>query len=246
MKVSCIHLLICFIFSFAEYGLTADATIALKRQAVRDGFHRDLQTTLTIHKNDLKMLPGVSCCVLLVETLPSGLYVDTFQLENQAALGGPKVLTHGTVDIEAPAYLSRSHELFVYTTLPDDTNSSQDSISVSVSLPVHVRYHKPAASADVTHVTLSFVHPQVLLNCSAQESKTVLAPCGPENPATCSWTEIHYETEGEYLEMKVPVGREQDVRVVVCCTLVVTVLGCTFLLYVITYYDKWRVKPKDS
>ena len=46
------------------------------------------------------------------------------------------------------------------------------------------------------------------------------------------------------LELQVPVGHEEDTRVVIYGTIVVTVMGCSFLLYVIAFYSHWKVKVK--
>ena len=47
------------------------------------------------------------------------------------------------------------------------------------------------------------------------------------------------------LEFSVPMGRESDMRVVVFGTIVVTVMGCTVLLYIIAFYDQWKMKVKE-
>ena len=52
---------------------------------------RDIQTVVSIQSADIVQPPEGSCSVLLIETLPSGLYVDTFQLDSVAAFGGPQV-----------------------------------------------------------------------------------------------------------------------------------------------------------
>ena len=53
------------------------------------------------------------------------------------------------------------------------------------------------------------------------------------------------QQDTNFVELQVPVGHEEDARVVIYGTIVVTVMGCTFLLYVITFYDQWNVKIKD-
>ncbi|KAK7507654.1 hypothetical protein BaRGS_00001589 [Batillaria attramentaria] len=205
MEITNIQLILMVVVSLSGSGVARDVLIDLNRQVLRDGFHRDLRTTLKLQQDDLRQLPGRPCSVLLVENLPSGLYVDTFQLENLAAVGGPQVLTDRPVDIEAPEYLSSQHKLYVYTPVPVNEGSLDGTITIFVSLPVHVRYHKPTENPDVTHVR-----------------------------------------DSEYVELQVPVGRQQDIWTVIYSSLVVTVLGCTFLLYIIVYYDKWRVRPKES
>jgi len=57
-------------------------------------YYRDLQTSVQI---PAELLPGIQdggdirCLVLITETLPSGAYVDKFQLQAQQASNGLKV-----------------------------------------------------------------------------------------------------------------------------------------------------------
>ena len=77
-----------------------------------------------------------------------------------------QVLTDEPINIEAPEYQSKEHTLYVYTALPSDKQPSGYPLIISVTLPVHVRYHKPATDLEVTHVPIIMYPPRVLFNCS--------------------------------------------------------------------------------
>ena len=46
---------------------------------------------VSIQPSDIVLQPEGTCSVLLIETLPSSLYIDTFQLDAVAEFGGPQV-----------------------------------------------------------------------------------------------------------------------------------------------------------
>ncbi|XP_025083930.1 phosphatidylinositol-glycan biosynthesis class X protein-like [Pomacea canaliculata] len=238
------YLLLLAVFFQLQLSVCNDVIVRLTRKLSSEGFHRDLKTTLIIEKNDIET-ENNACSVLLIESLPSGLYVDAFQLESHAKMGGPKVLTDMPVDTEAPEYLSGQHELYVFATIPPEKLVSSE-VMVTISLPVHARYHKPSIDVDKIYVPIVMYHPRVLLNCSKQESRKVEAPCDDQNMSVCSWAEVTYRSDSHFVEFQVPVGYVYDTRVVVFGTSVVIILGCSFLLYIIAFFDNWKIKAKES
>lgn len=65
--------------------------------------YRDIETVVSIQPSDIVPRPGgEACSVLLIETLPSGLYVDTFQLDAVAAFGGPQVRSMYSISAHRP------------------------------------------------------------------------------------------------------------------------------------------------
>ncbi|XP_076451630.1 GPI alpha-1,4-mannosyltransferase I, stabilizing subunit-like [Babylonia areolata] len=216
--------------------------LELHRTVAREGFHRDIQTTVSLGQKAVKDMADRTCGVLLIEHLPSSLYVDPFQLHTVAQFGGPQVLLASPVDIEAPEYLSAPIDLYVYTSVVIDKSS--DPLDITISLPVHVRYHQPSSSPEVNDVLVTLYHPRVLLNFTVPDSRVTEAPCDAFNISQCAWSELSYRSDTSSLELRVPVGREQDARVVVFATIVVTVLGASCLLYVIAFWDHYKVKVK--
>ena len=83
-----------------------------------------------------------------------------------------QVLADGHDDIEAPEYLSSQHQLYVYAALPVSSGGLSSPVTVTISLLVHVRYHRPSPDPKVSHVPVIMHHPRVLLNCS-RKSKLV-------------------------------------------------------------------------
>ena len=76
-----------------------------------------------------------------------------------------QVLTDSYVDVEKAAHLSEEHILFLYLALPPRL-SYQDTITLKVSLPIHVRYHPPSPDPQVSFANVTLSYPHVLLNCS--------------------------------------------------------------------------------
>ncbi|KAL8593207.1 hypothetical protein ACOMHN_009862 [Nucella lapillus] len=222
-----------------------NVVLQVHRSVLREGFHREIQTTVTMGKDVFRGPRGGECGLLLIEHLPSSLYVDPFQLLMLAQSGGPQVLAGSAVDIEAPEYLSAPLDVFVYSPVVSDTSLSSSHLpTLTVTLPVHVRYHRPSPDPQVTDVLVTLYHPRVLLNCTSQDSRVTEAPCDASNTSQCAWSELSYRSDASSLEIHVPVGREEDVRVVVFGTIVVTVMGASCLLYVMAFWDFYRVKIK--
>ncbi|XP_070188264.1 phosphatidylinositol-glycan biosynthesis class X protein-like [Littorina saxatilis] len=239
------YLIVCIALYMLGVCSSDDVVLEVQRAITKEGFHRDVHTTVSIKPNDIVNTPSRPCSILLIETLPPGLYVDTFQLDSLATFGGPQVLADRHVDIEAPEYLSKEHELHVFAPLPTNSHPSGGPVVVTVSLPVHARYHRPSPDPNVSHTSVTMHHPRVLFNCSRMYSRSTEAPCDVHNSSLCSWAELIYKSDAYSLKFQVPVGHEKDIRVVVYGTMVVTVLGCSFLLYLIAFYGHWNVKVKD-
>lgn len=53
--------------------------------------YRDLLTVVRIPETDIAIFEDVECSILFTETLPSGAYVDPYQLNSLKPYGGPDV-----------------------------------------------------------------------------------------------------------------------------------------------------------
>jgi hypothetical protein len=102
-----------------------------------------------------------NCEVLLKEHLPSGLYIDLYQAENLHQFGGPKVYSPVDIDVELPEFLSKAHVVYVYNTLAHVANTG--SLHADLTVPIHVRYHKPSIKHDFAQAILP--PPEVFFRC---------------------------------------------------------------------------------
>ncbi|KAM4772069.1 phosphatidylinositol-glycan biosynthesis class X protein [Rhinophrynus dorsalis] len=204
--------------------------LLVRREILNSGFHRDLVTRLDI--------PGFaeqvnSCRILFQENIPSGLFLDPYQLSSLWQHNLTEVLLLTSVDVEAPEYLSTEHTALVYAK-PDPVCRH----CFFSTVPVHIRYHRPSAASH--SVSLILQKPEVLIHCSKEfpprtclDYPVVEAPCGLETGRTCRWLNIPSTVSNEVL-IQVPVGITQDGTVVCSLTLIMTLI-CTGMLIAAVY-----------
>uniref|UniRef100_A0A803JMB9 Phosphatidylinositol-glycan biosynthesis class X protein n=1 Tax=Xenopus tropicalis TaxID=8364 RepID=A0A803JMB9_XENTR len=116
---------------------------------------RDLETSVVV-QGPAELVKH--CRVLIQEHIPSGLYLDPYQLSSLRHHNLTEVLLLTPVDVEAPEYLSRGHTALVYTK-PDPSCAH----CYTSTVPLHIRYHRPASQTDKVSITLQ--NPKLLLNC---------------------------------------------------------------------------------
>ncbi|XP_069831727.1 phosphatidylinositol-glycan biosynthesis class X protein [Dendropsophus ebraccatus] len=201
-------------------------TLTVRREILKNGFHRDLVTKVEVHGYAKQT---DSCRVLLQETIPAGLFLDPYQLSSLRQHNITEVLLLNPVDLEAPEYLSAESIVLVYTR----PGQSCEDCFIS-SLPIHARYHRP--SAQVTEVSIVLHKPQLLVHCSkdfllrsCSDYPIVEAPCGPTDDVQCQWMDIPYTEVDEKLALQVPVGITHHGPAVCAITVAVT-LFCTGLI----------------
>ncbi|ROL54975.1 Serine/threonine-protein kinase PAK 2 [Anabarilius grahami] len=143
------------------------------------GFHRDLQYKVHWGKIDHDVK------ALLVQKLPSGVYMDEYQLETLKQDTGLEVLLDSKVDLEAPEYLSSGFTALVFLSGKHEA-----------TVPVHGRYHRPSNSSQ-KRVTVDIGSPRLLLRSDQCETlragvhhAVTDAPCTVRNHSFCSWLEI--------------------------------------------------------
>ncbi|KAJ3599327.1 hypothetical protein NHX12_033290 [Muraenolepis orangiensis] len=105
------------------------------------GFHRDLVTTV-------KFSPAVPDVLnlLLVHKLPSGIYVDPYQLASLSGDSHLQILLDSAIDLEAPAHRTRGFAALVFALLVTDGSSNL----LKMTVPIHCRYHEPSLGEDKT------------------------------------------------------------------------------------------------
>ncbi|XP_054022876.1 phosphatidylinositol-glycan biosynthesis class X protein [Dryobates pubescens] len=202
--------------------------VAVTQELLKEGFHRDLL---------LKVELGVvgkdagGCTVAARTRLPSGIYVDPYELASLQQQNLTKaVLIPDVIDVEAPEYLATDLLVLLYME-PDPRCSG----CFSAALPVHGRYHRPAEDSEEALVVLK--SPEVLLCCcdnglSAEcwKPAEVEAPCSGKTSGACQWYSTRHKPVYQESILQVPVGLRQHSSLVCVVTLLVTVLCSSLIL----------------
>lgn len=177
------------------------------------GFHRDLIYSVEWGKVDHDVK------ALLVQKLPSGVYMDEYQLETLRHDTGLEVLLDSKVDLEAPEYLSSGFTALVFLSGKHEA-----------TVPVHGRYHRPSNSSQKC-VTVEIQAPRLFLRsdqCVSHRHEATEAPCTVRNHSLCSWMEILQDSGSVSLE--IPVGDSSMLLSVCVGTVLTASLSCVFLL----------------
>ncbi|XP_016330033.1 phosphatidylinositol-glycan biosynthesis class X protein-like isoform X2 [Sinocyclocheilus anshuiensis] len=193
-------------------------SVSMSMKISKAGFHRDLQYSVQWSKIDHEVK------ALLVQQLPSGVYMDEYQLETLRRDTGLEVLLDSKVDVEAPEYLSSGFTVLVFL-----------SGRREAAVPVHGRYHRPSASSKRVKV---YLDPARLLLRSDQcrtaraglHRVVVEAPCTFSNHSICSWTEILDLQDSGGVSLELPVADSSMLLTVCAGTVLTAVLSCVYLL----------------
>ncbi|XP_019614762.1 PREDICTED: phosphatidylinositol-glycan biosynthesis class X protein-like [Branchiostoma belcheri] len=204
--------------------------VHVNRTALNHGFHRDVVTEVTLPVS--MATPPLSCRLLLVETVPAGMYVDLHQVTFRTDFGGPQVLALRDIDVEQAAHLSPHHTLLMYSPL----QQSPKGFTWRVVLPVHLRYHRWAGEGEDTATTVRLEGPDLLMHCEGdrpvttpcEESKLFPAPCDAQSQRVCLWQLISGETEP--LLFQVPIGQQSHAGLVITGTTAAAALGSWLIL----------------
>ncbi|TRY91941.1 hypothetical protein DNTS_029645 [Danionella cerebrum] len=98
-------------------------SLSMSVTVTKAGFHRDLDYSVHLTPVDHAVQ------LLIIQKLPSGVYMDHYQLESLRQDLDLEVLLDSEVDVEAPEFLSSEFAALIF--LP--------SSSLSVSIPIHTR-----------------------------------------------------------------------------------------------------------
>ncbi|XP_058616731.1 phosphatidylinositol-glycan biosynthesis class X protein isoform X1 [Onychostoma macrolepis] len=220
--------LLAIVLCFIHHGNSKEAdcfpsewlkSVSMSVKISKAGFHRDLQYRVQWSKTDHDVQ------VLLVQKLPSGVYMDEYQLETLRRDTGLEVLLDSKVDLEAPEYLSSGFTALVFL------SGKHEAV-----VPVHGRYHRPSDSSK--RVKVDIESPRLLLR-SDQCTETlspglrrvvVDAPCTFSNHSICSWMEILDLEDNAGVSLEIPVGDSSMIITVCVGTVLTTVLSCVYLL----------------
>ncbi|KTF94914.1 hypothetical protein cypCar_00033921 [Cyprinus carpio] len=126
-------------------------SVSMSVKISKAGFHRDLHYRVQWSKTEQEVH------ALLVQKLPSGVYMDEYQLDTLRRDTGLEVLLDSKVDVEAPEYLSSGFTALVFL------SGRREAV-----VPVHGRYHRPSDSSKRVKVELE--SPRLLLRSEQCET----------------------------------------------------------------------------
>lgn len=207
--------------------------IIVERNLALTGYHRELQTV--VHTRNRLKVKGRPPTLLVLESVPSGAFVDAHQLrlldDSDASFG---ILAK--VDVEDMEHQAQGHHVFTFLSLNES--------SALAALPVHMRYHRPQncltdgpfAKVRIQPPLIYFRHPDL----DFQETCGGLQrlPCDAQNLETaCYWKQLNVAGLG-VLSADVPVGCLEDSFLVSVVTLVTYSLCATAIAYFVFVHGK--------
>lgn len=167
--------------------------------------------------------------MLLVQEIPSSVYVDNDQLFNLNRLNKLKTFVKSYIDVEKPTSKSESFNIYIF---------NQVRKSLNMTLPIHFRYHDPS---DKKFNRVEIDSPKVYLSNCQLKGKIVSLPCLNSSDFTdfldlnsishCPWIET--EIAPITLSFLIPVGNIQSFTFVLPVTIFISWIACLFLTYVI-------------
>lgn len=193
-----------------------------------------------IHSRNRLKVKGRPPTLLLVEAIPSGAYVDAYQLrlldDSDATFG-----VRGKVDVEEMAHQASGHSVFAFLPLNET--------SALAALPVHMRYHKaqsciadgPFAKVTLHPPSMYFRHPDLDFPDTCEDIH--LLPCDAANmERLCPWKQLQVANIN-HLTAEVPVGCLEDGFLVSTTTLVTYSLCSIAIAYYVFMHGK---KPRSD
>lgn len=189
-------------------------------------------------KYSLKFAPtAVSCDILLVQDIPSSVYVDNDQLFNLNKFNKIKTFVSEYIDVEQPAGKSLPFKIYMFERIEK---------SVNITLPVHFRYHDPSDKkfnrVEIESPKLFFMSDCEGLS-NIKYGKIAQLPCKNSSEITdffdlssanyCQWIETDFHSTPITLSFLIPIGNASSYSFVLPVTLFISWIACLFLTYVI-------------
>ncbi|XP_042315781.1 phosphatidylinositol-glycan biosynthesis class X protein isoform X1 [Sceloporus undulatus] len=198
------------------------------QQVLKDGFHRDLLIKINLGIFDEVIR---SCTVAMKVHLPSGLYVDPYELTSLQKYNLTEALViSDNVDLEVPEYLATDISVLVYMR-PDP----ECHFCFRALLPLHCRYHRP--TKDDGKIFTELKSPEILIHCqksfqSAEclKEAEIEAPCSQNNIHMCHWDSVTLKAVKNELKLQIPVGFKHHLTLVCTGTFVTTILCSSLIL----------------
>jgi GPI mannosyltransferase 1 subunit X len=169
------------------------------------------------------------CDLLLVQEIPSSVYVDNDQLFNLNKLDKLRTFVNDYVDVEQPTAKASPFKVYIFDKVRK---------AVTITLPVHFRYHEPS---DKKFNRVEIESPKVFLSNCRHKGRMVSLPCLNSSEITsfmdidsvsfCPWIET--DIAPITLSFLIPVGNIQSYTFVLPVTIFISWVACLFLTYVI-------------
>lgn len=231
-------IVLCLFYLVAMFSCNEEELVVteISRSLDKSGFHRNLRTEFVL---DVELKPELKyCTVLLVESLPSGVYIDKDEVDSLAVCGGP---THfhfmNKIEIEKPSYLSIPLVVLIYSIY-----SGRKPINFSLSFPIHFRYHLSSSTESFTKIYLP--PPLIYLSCSRDKldynqlfvKNNYTSVVSKQNP---SYFKVVPKRVEAILTLQVdfPIGKLTDARLVTSLTLLATLVASGILIFHIHLYS---------
>ncbi|EPS71026.1 hypothetical protein M569_03735, partial [Genlisea aurea] len=116
------------------------------RNLVGEGSHRLLSTfiKLKLQVQMPSLLISHDCEVILIESLPLGVFADPFELQHLLRRGAfTDAAVLGDTDLEAPAFFSNQSVVAVHMSISSKLLSEEhgeEYLEASFEIPLHARY----------------------------------------------------------------------------------------------------------
>lgn len=220
------------------------STCTVSRSTSGDGFHRELSTSVTIESMQFGFTPDANAEIAVVETIPSSMYLDLYQIAMLEDFGGPKIYSASDIDVEKPAYDSMTHTVYVY-----GTPVIQDSAAhLNITIPVHLRYNRPSSDTESYQIMLPL--PMILIRFYdgpwlGGMGHMIPSPLSNGTEAYWSIAKCKPGGGGGSVKFVVPVGQAQHSMPVVIGTLLVTI-GATLYLCVVIIRQRGSASTENK
>ncbi|XP_048361984.1 phosphatidylinositol-glycan biosynthesis class X protein [Sphaerodactylus townsendi] len=220
---------IMFLICMPEHVCAQNSCPEVTQWLLKDGFHRDLVTRVTLGTVDEGMR---NCMVAVKIDLPRGLYVDPYELASLNKHNITEALvTADYVDLELPEYLATEIDVLIYMKPDPECYSCFRAI-----LPIHCRYHQPAEVDEKISAILR--SPEILIHCQKSFLSTeclketkIERPCSLKNKQNCHWDSVRFQAINQELKLQIPVGLKHHLTFVCTGTLVTTIFCSGLILF---------------
>eukprot|EP01128_Nolandella_sp_AFSM9_P005570 TRINITY_DN2709_c0_g1_i3.p1 TRINITY_DN2709_c0_g1~~TRINITY_DN2709_c0_g1_i3.p1 ORF type:complete len:259 (-),score=39.10 TRINITY_DN2709_c0_g1_i3:160-936(-) len=224
-----------------------------------DGFHRDLNTQISLDTDQHRLLinpdPHIhytNCTIMMVETLLNGVFLDQYEIQDRERLkvpgdSTPHVHFFREMDVERPSYLSPSNIVLVYYHFDPRPDTPR---VFNITLPIHFRYqlpsskethHKVVISSPLTYLHCNGIPPMPALDHLNQPSSGLgwnklevsASPPSPSSVPSRSTDSKSVTIEPVRVVLDVPVGQRGSEWTVMAVSLAVTLLGAFITIHIV-------------
>lgn len=209
----------------------------LKRNLIGEGSHRHLSTSirLNIDPKSITELPTLSCEIITIERLPSGVFADPFELQHLLQRGVLNdVAVFGDTNLELPSFLSNRSAVEIHMDVsPNLLSRHKNGLDITIELPLHARY-PPVDESGYSRV--KFVAPDLFVRCSIEgksHNQSILF--------TLTSGSDHAELESGEIVWRIPAGTKTHAGVVSSVTFISALLSTLFIVLTCIFYSDARM-----